>query len=79
MEGAGEEKREKKGGKKHMSSGERGGEKYGRVMVENPSSELKRDVVKLNNVCNIYTRECFIRVQKYVPDATNMTPGYISV
>lgn len=32
-------------------------EKYGRVMVENPSSELKRDVVKLNNVCNIYTRE----------------------
>lgn len=39
------------------------GEKYGRVMVENPSSELKRDVVKLNNVCNIYTRESFIRAR----------------
>lgn len=44
----------------------RGGEKYGRVMVENPSSELKRDVVKLNNVCNIYTRESFIRARKRI-------------
>lgn len=37
-----------------------------RVMVENPSSELKRDVVKLNNVCNIYTRESFIRARRRI-------------
>lgn len=39
-------------------------EKYGGVMVENPSAELKRDVVKLNNVCNIYARRRLTRVRR---------------
>lgn len=39
-------------------------EKYAGVMVENPSAELKRDVVKLNNVCNIYARGRLTRVRR---------------
>lgn len=38
--------------------------KYAGVMVENPSAELKRDVVKLNNVCNIYARGRLTRVRR---------------
>lgn len=63
------------------------GEKYGRVMVENPSSELKRDVVKLNNVCNIYTlaRALYVHGDVYSPCSppssarrANVTPCYTS-
>lgn len=32
--------------------------------MENPSAELKRDVVKLNNVCNIYVRRRLTRVRR---------------
>lgn len=58
-------------------------------MVENPSAELKRDVVKLNNVCNIYVRRRLTRVRRreepgsmYLATQTRRDvsiPGYIGL